>query len=66
MLFTYNVFNQLKVYRNTEGTTASYEYQPNNYRYSKTLGSTITRFLWDGDYIAGELNSSGEINIVYF
>ncbi len=60
------MFNQLKEYRNTKGTTATYEYLPNNYRYSKTVGSTTTRFLWDGDYVAGELNSSGEISTVYF
>ena len=64
--FTYNVFNQLKSYRNTEGKTASYEYLPNNYRYSKTVGSTTTRFLWDGDYVAGELDSTGNISKKYF
>ena len=64
--FTYNVFNQLKSYRNTKGTTASYEYLPNNYRYSKTVGSTTTRFLWDGDYVAGELDATGNISKKYF
>ena len=64
--FTYNVFNQLKSYRNTEGTKASYEYLPNNYRYSKTVGSTTTRFLWCGDYVAGEFDSTGNISKMYF
>ena len=64
--FTYNVFNQLKEYRNTKGTKATYEYLPNNYRYSKTVGSTTTKFLWDGDYVAGELDSTGNISKKYF
>ena len=64
--FTYNVFNQLKEYRDTEGTSAKYEYMPNNYRYEKTVGGVKTRFLWDGDYVIGELDSTGNISKKYF
>ena len=64
--FTYNVFNQLKGYRNTKGTKAVYKYLPNGYRYSKTVGSTTKGFLWDGDNVAGETDSKGNVTKMYF
>ena len=30
------------------------------------MGSTTTRFLWDGDYVAGELDTTGNISKKYF
>ncbi|MDO5398914.1 MAG: RHS repeat-associated core domain-containing protein, partial [bacterium] len=60
--FTYNAKNQLTGY--TKGsTTASYTYGANGLRKSKTVGSTVTGFIWNGQNLAAETNGSTVKNI---
>ena len=64
--FKYDVFNQLKEYRNTEGTKATYSYMPNGYRKSKAVNGSVTNFLWEGDHVAVELDKDGEAERLCF
>lgn len=60
--FTYNAKNQLTGY--TKGSTnASYTYGANGLRKSKTVGSTVTGFLWNGQNLAAETNGSTVKNV---
>ncbi|MDO4302232.1 MAG: hypothetical protein Q4D26_12720 [Clostridia bacterium] len=63
--FTYNVFNQLTKY-SSKGTSATYTYLPNGYRNSKTVDGTVTNFVWDGDNIALEADSSYNTTNILF
>jgi RHS repeat-associated protein len=40
------------------GTTASYAYDQQNRRYKKTVGSTVTHYLWEGNQVLAEHNGS--------
>lgn len=66
--FTYNSLNQLIGYENINGNyngkvglNAEYKYMANGYRLSKNVNGIETRYLWDRDNIAAELNS---VNVV--
>ena len=55
-LYTYNGFNQLSEYR-TGGTRASYVYNAEGIRASKTVNGATTSFLLDGANVIGEILS---------
>ena len=59
-LYTYNGFNQLSEYR-TGGTKASYTYDFNGIRTSKTVNGNTTQFLLDGANVIGEIGANSQI-----
>jgi YD repeat-containing protein len=40
------------------GSTASYSYDHQNRRYKKTIGSTVTHYVWEGSQVLAEHNGS--------
>ena len=53
MFYTYNNFNQLtKIVKGSQ--TASYTYNPNGLRASKTVSGVKTSHIWDGQNMVGE------------
>jgi RHS repeat-associated protein len=51
------------------GSTGSYSYDHRNRRYQKTIGSTVTHYVWEGSQILAEHNGSTAavlIDYVYF
>jgi RHS repeat-associated protein len=61
---THNARNQLTSTVRS-GVTSSYTYLSNGYRYSKIVGSTTTRHMWDGANIVHDLNGSGVVTDSY-
>ena len=59
-LYTYNGFNQLSEYR-TGGTRASYVYNAEGIRASKTVNGATTQFLLDGANVIGEVNANSQV-----
>ena len=59
-LYTYNGFNQLSEYR-TGGTKASYTYNAEGIRTSKTVNGATTQFLLDGANVIGEVNANSQV-----
>ena len=59
-LYTYNGFNQLSEYR-TGGTRASYVYNAEGIRASKTVNGATTSFLLDGANVIGEIGANSQI-----
>jgi hypothetical protein len=48
------------------GSTASYTYNHQNQRYKKTIGSTVTHFVWQGSQVIAEHNgSTGAVLVDY-
>src|SRR6185295_1656530 len=48
------------------GSTASYAYDQQNRRYKKTVGSTVTHYVWEGSQVLSEHNgSTGAVLIDY-
>lgn len=54
----YNGFNQL-ISETSNGQTATYTYNGDGLRTSKTIGAVTTSHIWDGDQIAFEYDSAG-------
>jgi len=49
------------------GTTASYGYDQQNRRYKKTVGSTVTHYVWESSHVLGEYNGgSGALQMAYW
>lgn len=48
------------------GTNAQYKYDANNLRMEKTVNSTTTHYLWDGDQVLKEYNANGTVKASYF
>lgn len=70
--FTYNGLNQLTGYENINGQyngkvglNAEYKYMANGYRLSKNVNGIETRYLWDRDNIAVEINSANAVTKKY-
>ena len=53
-IFNYNDRNQLIEYRDNFELVASYTYDAEGYRDSKTVGTETTKFYWDRGYISNE------------
>ena len=53
----YDGFNKLKTFSKT-GTSASYSYGSDGLRLKKTVNNSVTNYIWDGDQLALELDSS--------
>jgi RHS repeat-associated protein len=48
------------------GATASYAYDHQNRRYKKTIGSSVTHYVWEGGHVLGEYNgSNGAMQVQY-
>ena len=58
--FVYNELNQLVSYSNGE-TSATYEYNANGLRLSKTVDGETTTHVWVGSNIVAEIEVSGDI-----
>ena len=59
-LSTYNVWNQL-VRVVSEDMVAEYTYRPDGLRLTKTVDGVLTTHVWDGMFIALELNASRQV-----
>ena len=59
-LYTYNGFNQLSEYR-TGGTRASYVYNAEGIRTSKTVNGNTTQFLLNGANVIGEIGANNQV-----
>ena len=59
-LYTYNGFNQLSEYR-TGGTRASYTYNAEGIRTSKTVNGNTTQFLLNGANVIGEIGANNQV-----
>lgn len=55
-VYTYDAEN--RVVSVDAGSTATYAYDQSNQRYKKTVGSTITHYIWQGSRVIGEHNGS--------
>ena len=56
--YEYNGFNQLTSFKIGTTPTASYSYGADGLRTKKTVGSTVTNYVWDGDQLVLELDAS--------
>ena len=56
--YTWNAENRLIAVSNQTGLVASYAYDYQGRRISKTVGSETTTFLWDGNHIVGEFSET--------
>ena len=57
-IFNYNKLNRLTSYTKS-GATSTYLYDPTGRRINKTVVGNTTWFLWDGESLIAEYNSSG-------
>ena len=62
--YAYDYENRL-ITANKTGTSAAYKYDSFGRRIEKTVGSASTKFLYDGDQIIAEYDSSGNISAKY-
>ncbi|HCI45358.1 MAG TPA: hypothetical protein DE315_07520 [Candidatus Omnitrophica bacterium] len=62
--YTYDELNHLLVFSNGI-TNASYQYDAFDRRVSKTVNGTATYFIYDGDEVIAEYNSSGGLEAEY-
>ena len=62
--YTYDSENRLRTATGAFGS-ASYTYDPFGRRLSKTINSTTTRFLYDGDDLLAETDSAGTLTASY-
>jgi YD repeat-containing protein len=60
----YNGFNQLKKV-STGNTIAEYTYNADGLRISKTVNAAVTKYVWDGDQMAIELDGTGALTGKY-
>ena len=50
-----------------DGGAASYGYDNQNRRYKKTVGATVTHYVWEGGKVLGEYNgSTGAVQVAYW
>ena len=62
--YTYDSENRLV--QSISGVTASYGYDHQNHRYKKTIGSSVTHYVWEGSQVVGEYNgSTGAMLVAY-
>ena len=47
------------------GKAFAYKYDPNNFRYSKTVNGVETLYYWDGDKLVGEKTGDNYTQYVY-
>ena len=59
-LRSYDVFNRLKSVNSGAGEI-QYAYQPDNLRLSKTVNGVKTSHVWDGQFMAAEMNASNAV-----
>lgn len=61
------MFNRMTTVRNNKGVNATYAYQPNGLRYSKTLNGNTSYFYWNptDQNILADFNSDGSVTNIY-
>ncbi|HKQ03824.1 MAG TPA: RHS repeat-associated core domain-containing protein [Blastocatellia bacterium] len=63
--YTYDSENRLVNVDN--GAAATYAYDQQNRRYKKTVGSSVTHYVWDGEQVLAEYNgSTGALQVNYW
>jgi RHS repeat-associated protein len=63
---TYGYDSENRIVSVDGGSTASYAYDNQNRRYKKTIGSTVTHYVWQGSQVLSEHNgSNGAVLIDY-
>jgi RHS repeat-associated protein len=63
---TYQYDSENRIVSVDGGSTASYAYDHQNRRYKKTIGSTVTHYVWQGSQVLAEHNgSTGAVLIDY-
>ena len=63
-IYNYNISNQLTSVEK-EGKTASYTYNPDGYRSSKTVDGVTTNHIWNGTQIVAETNTDDTLKATY-
>ena len=62
--YTYDSENRLM--KSIGAVTASYAYDHQNRRYKKTIGSSVTHYVWEGSQVVGEYNArTGALLVQY-
>ena len=64
--YSYDNFNRLTGYTDLAGVSASYAYNANGLRSSKTVNGATTNHIWDGMHIVAETNGSNAITARYY
>jgi RHS repeat-associated protein len=63
---TYEYDSENRIVSVDGGLTASYAYDDQNRRYKKTVGSTVTHYVWQDDQVIAEHNgSTGAVQVDY-
>jgi RHS repeat-associated protein len=62
--FEYDIENRLTAF-STATTNATYQYDPQGRRISKTVNGSTTKYLWDGNVLLAELDSTNTITKTY-
>jgi RHS repeat-associated protein len=66
--YNYNLLGQFtgsEIEKEGETTTFAYEYNPNGTRKSKTVDGVTTKYIWDGQNIAAEMDENGSVTAKY-
>jgi RHS repeat-associated protein len=61
--FTYDAAN--RIVSVDGGVTAQYNYDQNNRRYKKTVGSAVTHYVWEGSQVVSEHDAAGLVLAEY-
>ncbi len=62
---TYQYDSENRVVSVDGGTTAQYDYDQNNRRIKKTIGSAVTHYVWEGSQVVSEHDGSGALLVDY-